>query len=135
MKESIKTVTAVVYVRKNTIQSNGDGTAIANQFQAIYEYASQNNIKIIKSYCDVPASGLRTGPGLKQLIKAIKTKKLKPKVVICTNYSKFSRRSDKLSKVLKALRSTNISIIAVESLNSDDFKENFRLIMESYKLK
>ncbi len=54
MKKPIK---AIIYVKKNLIPNNMDGNAVAIQFQELIEYAFKNNIRIIKSYCDVCPGG------------------------------------------------------------------------------
>lgn len=113
MKEKKNQVTAVAYARTASMSQNGDGNAIANQFQQIYDYAQSNNIKIIKSYCDVAVSGMKVGPELDHLLKDTYEETLKPSAVIVAASDRISRKTEITLKVMFKLKSKNIKIITV----------------------
>lgn len=113
MKKEKQPRRAIAYVRKNLIKSDGDASDIAKQFQAIYEFADKNGIKLINSYCDVPVSGLELGPGFKRMLSEIKSGSVKINAIICSDYSRFGRKINNLKKMFKVLKSKNIIVISL----------------------
>lgn len=113
MKKRKNLVTAIAYARTASTSQRRDENSIANQFQQIYDYANNNNIKIIKSYCDVAVSGKKVGPGLDHLLKDTYDDIIKPSAVIVATSDRISREIEITLNVMFRLKSKNIQIISV----------------------
>ncbi len=113
MKTKKNQITAIAYARTATMPQNGDGNAIAKQYQQIFDYAQSNNIKIIKSYCDVAVSGMKVGPELDHLLKDSDDETLNPSAKIVATNDRISRKTEITIKVMLKLKSKNIQVISV----------------------
>lgn len=125
MKKEKQPRTAIAYVRKNLMKSDGDASDIAKQFQAIYEFADKNGYKLINSYCDYPVSGLDAGPEFRRMNSDIKSGSVKPNAIISLDYHRFGRRKKILKKLLKAIKSKNIAVISLAHPRDKNSLEQF----------
>jgi len=102
---------AAAYARVSTFKQSE--TSIKAQFEAIEQYAKDNDIQIVAKYQDkITASGSKERPGFKQMLEDAKEGKFD--MILVFKYDRFERNSVEDQLIIKELESRGIWILSVK---------------------
>jgi DNA invertase Pin-like site-specific DNA recombinase len=107
MKKTENRKKAILYARVASTSRDQKPNRLKFQLDCLKVYCQDNKIEILKTYSDIASGNNFERTGFQKLLKAVKTGKLKPDVLLFTQWDRFTRdilfTGKKMVKELEAL--------------------------------
>jgi DNA invertase Pin-like site-specific DNA recombinase len=122
-----KNKNAIIYTRVSTTDQKEFGHSLTMQKELIYDFCKKNEINIIKHFEDEQSAKNFERPAFKKLQTYSKSNKNKIDLVLCYDWSRFSRDMYLAFKVISEFRNIGIEINTISQ--KIDYEDSSHLTM------
>ena len=112
-----------MYRRVSTDEQKENGYSLQEQEARIIKYCEKNEWEIIADYEDDHSAKNFVRPQWKVLLDEIKSRKIKPNIIVITKIDRFSRDAFETHDMVKTLAKYNIRVFSITENQFFDFKD------------
>lgn len=115
----------VIYTRVSTDDQKDNGFSLQDQERRLRLHCQNHNKKILEHYQDDFSAKNFNRPAFNKFLQDVRSKKIKPKQIICVRWDRFSRNVEESLQMIQILKSLRIELSFLENNIDLSIPENF----------
>jgi site-specific DNA recombinase len=114
----------VIYTRVSTEDQKENGFSLQDQERRLRQHCEQYGKNILEHFQDDHSAKDFRRPAFQQMLDLIKSRKLRPKQLICVRMDRFSRKAHETLNMIQTLKKEGVELYLIEGNINLDIPEN-----------